>query len=134
MAGLDKEANASAFSQLDLTRCGVLVGSGMGGLSVFQDGEWLPFCNRFNPLGTCKQLVVRECSRMVSVAALCCGSATAGKNSTGHAHIAQRRPWQRATQLMSNSLACMLGGSHVIFLSAPQWTAHLAPHRACSWI
>uniref|UniRef100_A0A383WN81 3-oxoacyl-[acyl-carrier-protein] synthase n=1 Tax=Tetradesmus obliquus TaxID=3088 RepID=A0A383WN81_TETOB len=38
MAGLDKEANASAFSQLDLTRCGVLVGSGMGGLSVFQDG------------------------------------------------------------------------------------------------
>ena len=37
-AGLDKEANASAFSQLDLTRCGVLVGSGMGGLSVFQDG------------------------------------------------------------------------------------------------
>jgi 3-oxoacyl-[acyl-carrier-protein] synthase II len=39
MAGLDKEANASAFSQLDLTRCGVLVGSGMGGLSVFQDGE-----------------------------------------------------------------------------------------------
>ncbi|KAF6257468.1 thiolase-like protein [Scenedesmus sp. NREL 46B-D3] len=38
MAGLDKEANSSAFSQLDLTRCGVLVGSGMGGLSVFQDG------------------------------------------------------------------------------------------------
>jgi len=37
-AGLDKEANASAFSQLDLTRCGVLVGSGMGGLGVFQDG------------------------------------------------------------------------------------------------
>lgn len=41
-AGLDKEANASAFSALDLSRCGVLVGSGMGGLSVFQDGEWLP--------------------------------------------------------------------------------------------
>lgn len=38
-AGLDKEANASAYSQLDLTRCGVLVGSGMGGLQVFQDGE-----------------------------------------------------------------------------------------------
>jgi len=37
-AGLDKEANASAYSQLDLSRCGVLVGSGMGGLSVFQDG------------------------------------------------------------------------------------------------
>lgn len=33
-----QEANSSAFSQLDLTRCGVLVGSGMGGLSVFQDG------------------------------------------------------------------------------------------------
>jgi 3-oxoacyl-(acyl-carrier-protein) synthase len=45
MAGLDKEANASAFSQLDLTRCGVLVGSGMGGLSVFQDGE-LPVCQQ----------------------------------------------------------------------------------------
>eukprot|EP00882_Tetradesmus_deserticola_P000490 GHRQ01000541.1.p1 GENE.GHRQ01000541.1~~GHRQ01000541.1.p1 ORF type:complete len:454 (+),score=192.17 GHRQ01000541.1:95-1456(+) len=38
MAGLDKEGNASAFTQLDLTRCGVLVGSGMGGLAVFQDG------------------------------------------------------------------------------------------------
>jgi 3-oxoacyl-[acyl-carrier-protein] synthase II len=38
-AGLDKEANASAFSQLNLARCGVLVGSGMGGLQVFQDGE-----------------------------------------------------------------------------------------------
>jgi len=38
-AGLDREANASAYGQLDLTRCGVLVGSGMGGLSVFQDGE-----------------------------------------------------------------------------------------------
>jgi 3-oxoacyl-[acyl-carrier-protein] synthase II len=37
-AGLDKDANAAAFSGLDLTRCGVLVGSGMGGLSVFQDG------------------------------------------------------------------------------------------------
>jgi 3-oxoacyl-(acyl-carrier-protein) synthase len=42
-AGLDKEANASAFSQLNLNRCGILVGSGMGGLSVFQDGEeWAP--------------------------------------------------------------------------------------------
>jgi 3-oxoacyl-(acyl-carrier-protein) synthase len=38
-AGLDKDKNASAFSQLDLTRCGVLVGSGMGGLTVFQDGK-----------------------------------------------------------------------------------------------
>jgi len=37
-AGLDKNSDASAYSQLDLTRCGVLVGSGMGGLSVFQDG------------------------------------------------------------------------------------------------
>lgn len=37
-AGLDKEGNAEAFSKLDLTRCGVLVGSGMGGLTVFQDG------------------------------------------------------------------------------------------------
>ena len=38
-AGLDKNSDASAYSQLDLTRCGVLVGSGMGGLSVFQDGK-----------------------------------------------------------------------------------------------
>lgn len=36
-AGLEK--GSDAFGKLDLTRCGVLVGSGMGGLSVFQDGE-----------------------------------------------------------------------------------------------
>lgn len=35
-AGLDKETEA--FGKLDKTRCGVLVGSGMGGLTVFQDG------------------------------------------------------------------------------------------------
>lgn len=38
-AGLSKEKNSDAFGKLDLTKCGVLVGSGMGGLSVFQDGE-----------------------------------------------------------------------------------------------
>ncbi|GFH08411.1 3-oxoacyl-[acyl-carrier-protein] synthase, partial [Haematococcus lacustris] len=38
MAGLEKEANAQGYGQLDLTRVGVLVGTGMGGLSVFQDG------------------------------------------------------------------------------------------------
>ena len=37
-AGLSKEHHSQAYAQLDLTRCGVLVGSGMGGLSVFQDG------------------------------------------------------------------------------------------------
>eukprot|EP00877_Chromochloris_zofingiensis_P012164 jgi/Chrzof1/7200/Cz02g14160.t1_KAS1[v5.2] len=37
-AGLSKEKNSDAFGKLDLTKCGVLVGSGMGGLSVFQDG------------------------------------------------------------------------------------------------
>uniref|UniRef100_G9B652 3-oxoacyl-[acyl-carrier-protein] synthase n=2 Tax=Haematococcus lacustris TaxID=44745 RepID=G9B652_HAELA len=38
MAGLEKEANAQGYGQLDLTRVRVLVGTGMGGLSVFQDG------------------------------------------------------------------------------------------------
>jgi len=37
-AGLEKEANPEAFSKLDMTRVGVLVGTGMGGLTVFQDG------------------------------------------------------------------------------------------------
>lgn len=36
-AGLEK--GNEAFEKLDKTRCGVLVGSGMGGLTVFQDGE-----------------------------------------------------------------------------------------------
>ena len=38
MAGIEKEANASGYASLDLARVGVLVGSGMGGLTVFQDG------------------------------------------------------------------------------------------------
>lgn len=37
-AGLDKEKNKEAFEKLDKTRSGVLIGSGMGGLTVFQDG------------------------------------------------------------------------------------------------
>eukprot|EP00891_Asterochloris_glomerata_P002655 jgi/Astpho2/2655/Aster-07002 len=37
-AGLDKKENADAFGKLDLTKSGVLIGSGMGGLTVFQDG------------------------------------------------------------------------------------------------
>jgi hypothetical protein len=41
MAGLEKEANPEAYGKLDHTRVGVLVGTGMGGLTVFQDGEWL---------------------------------------------------------------------------------------------
>mmetsp|Transcript_33636 Transcript_33636/g.74468 ORF Transcript_33636/g.74468 Transcript_33636/m.74468 type:complete len:456 (-) Transcript_33636:523-1890(-) len=37
-AGLDKEKNPEGYSKLDLTRVGVLIGTGMGGLTVFQDG------------------------------------------------------------------------------------------------
>ena len=37
-AGLDKADNADAYGKLDLTKAGVLIGSGMGGLTVFQDG------------------------------------------------------------------------------------------------
>lgn len=37
-AGLEKEANSAAYSKLDKGRVGILVGSGMGGLTVFQDG------------------------------------------------------------------------------------------------
>lgn len=37
-AGLSREGNPEAFEKLDKTRVGVLVGSGMGGLQVFQDG------------------------------------------------------------------------------------------------
>ena len=37
-AGLSKADNAAAFEALDEKRVGVLVGSGMGGLQVFQDG------------------------------------------------------------------------------------------------
>ena len=32
------EIGSDAFNKLDRTRCGILVGSGMGGLTVFQDG------------------------------------------------------------------------------------------------
>ena len=37
-AGLDREHHAGAYEALDKTRAGVLIGSGMGGLTVFQDG------------------------------------------------------------------------------------------------
>ncbi|KAI7840743.1 hypothetical protein COHA_005558 [Chlorella ohadii] len=37
-AGLEKGANPEGYGSLDKTRVGVLVGSGMGGLTVFQDG------------------------------------------------------------------------------------------------
>ncbi|KAL4854132.1 3-oxoacyl-[acyl-carrier-protein] synthase I [Chlorella vulgaris] len=37
-AGLEKHADPEGHGALDKTRVGVLVGSGMGGLSVFQDG------------------------------------------------------------------------------------------------
>lgn len=38
MAGIEKEANPEGYEKLDKTRTGVLVGSGMGGLTIFQDG------------------------------------------------------------------------------------------------
>lgn len=36
-AGLEKEANPDAHAALDKSRVGILVGTGMGGLTVFQD-------------------------------------------------------------------------------------------------
>lgn len=37
-AGLEKEANPEGWEKVDKKRVGVIVGSGMGGLTVFQDG------------------------------------------------------------------------------------------------
>lgn len=39
-AGLDKERSPEGYAKLDLTRTGVLIGTGMGGLTAFQDGAW----------------------------------------------------------------------------------------------
>lgn len=36
-AGIEKEANPDAHGSLDKTRVGILIGTGMGGLTVFQD-------------------------------------------------------------------------------------------------
>ena len=36
MAGLEKQANPEGHGKLDNKRVGVIVGSGMGGLTVFQ--------------------------------------------------------------------------------------------------
>ncbi|GAB4813590.1 hypothetical protein N2152v2_000636 [Parachlorella kessleri] len=38
MAGLEKQGNPEGYGKLDKKRVGVIVGSGMGGLTVFQDG------------------------------------------------------------------------------------------------
>ena len=38
-AGLDRERNPEGYAKLDVARVGVLIGTGMGGLTVFQDGE-----------------------------------------------------------------------------------------------
>ena len=38
-AGLDKERSPEGYAKLDVTRVGVLIGTGMGGLTVFQDGK-----------------------------------------------------------------------------------------------
>ncbi len=40
-AGLDKGKNPEGHAALDVTRVGVLIGTGMGGLTIFQDGELL---------------------------------------------------------------------------------------------
>jgi len=37
-AGLDKDRNPEGHAKLDVSRVGVLIGTGMGGLTVFQDG------------------------------------------------------------------------------------------------
>ena len=40
-AGIDKVKNPEGYAALDVTRVGILIGTGMGGLTVFQDGELL---------------------------------------------------------------------------------------------
>jgi len=45
-AGLEKGANPDGHGKLDMTRVGVLVGTGMGGLTVFQDGACACACMR----------------------------------------------------------------------------------------
>lgn len=37
-AGIDKERCPEGYAKLDPTRVGCLIGTGMGGLTVFQDG------------------------------------------------------------------------------------------------
>jgi 3-oxoacyl-[acyl-carrier-protein] synthase II len=39
-AGLDKDRNPEGHAKLDVSRVGVLIGTGMGGLTVFQDGMY----------------------------------------------------------------------------------------------
>lgn len=39
MAGLEKHSNPEGYEKLDKTRVGVLVGTGMGGITVKQDGK-----------------------------------------------------------------------------------------------
>lgn len=39
MAGLERHSQPEGYAQLDPTRVGILIGTGMGGLTVFQDGE-----------------------------------------------------------------------------------------------
>ena len=43
-AGLDKERSPEGYAKLDVTRVGVLIGTGMGGLTVFQDGKNMSCC------------------------------------------------------------------------------------------
>ncbi|MEW5318961.1 MAG: hypothetical protein WDW38_010140 [Sanguina aurantia] len=38
MAGLERHSQPEGYAQLDPTRVGILIGTGMGGLTVFQDG------------------------------------------------------------------------------------------------
>ena len=64
-AGLSRENNPEAFEKLDKARVGVLVGSGMGGLQVFQDGVTNlveKVCIRLTPLvyPTCRKLQVHK--------------------------------------------------------------------------
>ena len=63
-----QEANPEAYSKLDMQRVGVLVGTGMGGLTVFQDGECcvcVCVCARFvcgcGGGGGCVRACMRAC-------------------------------------------------------------------------
>jgi 3-oxoacyl-[acyl-carrier-protein] synthase II len=58
--GLSKDGHADAFEKLDKERVGVLVGSGMGGLQVFQDGV--------------TNLVQKVSALLTAILVACCGA------------------------------------------------------------
>jgi hypothetical protein len=83
-AGLSKDKHQEAFSKLDMARCGVLIGTGMGGLSVFQDGEPRGRAGRQEEAGgSCRGQRVRGASRRRAAAA------RAGRAGLGAAQLKQ---------------------------------------------